>query len=71
MGAELVKIEILDPNFKLVWEKELSAGETVSGVNSLTWNAVNGEGHETANGLYLLRITTKNKSIVKKISLIR
>jgi flagellar hook assembly protein FlgD len=41
------------------------------GINYIIWDGENDLGIKAANGVYLLRITTQEKTIVKKIAIAR
>lgn len=66
-----VQIKIYDELGALVWSKDLSAAETVAGVNALEWDGRNGNGQEVGNGGYIYTLTSGTFSVTKKIAIIR
>jgi len=66
-----IHIEIQDINGKHVWSKAFSAAETFRGINRVTWYGVNDLGQQVGNGIYLLVISAENKTVKKKIAIIR
>jgi hypothetical protein len=66
-----VKILISDTSGKLVWHRELTAAETVAGINSIEWDVINDFGAKTANGVYIMKVITGKKAISKKIAVVK
>jgi len=66
-----VSIVIYDINGKVVWTKELNSAGTFIGINTVVWNVRNDMGVEVSNGVYLLRVKTKNNAVTKKIAVIK
>jgi flagellar hook assembly protein FlgD len=66
-----VAIQMFNTIGNLVWSRNLSASETVSGVNVLNWEGINKNGLNLSSGIYLCRITVEGKSVVRKIAIIR
>ncbi len=70
-SPEDVNIAIYDINGRIVWQKNLDAGETIAGINCVVWNAVNDYGIYAANGVYILKVATIDKTVTKKIAIVR
>ena len=51
--------------------KTLFSGNQKEGLYNLTWDSRNSLGQEVSSGLYYYTIKTYNKSVIKKILLIR
>ena len=66
-----VKIAIMDINGNLVWGKILDESETRRGINMIDWHGLNNNGKQAANGIYLLRITAGQTTVIKKIAVVR
>jgi hypothetical protein len=66
-----VKIAISDSAGKLVWERQLSQGDTIAGVNNVVWKIINEAGMTVSNGVYLVKVITKDKVITKKIVVLK
>jgi len=66
-----IKIAITDINARTVWHKDLSAADVIAGVNAIQWNCVNDNGVNVANGVYILRVMSKNTTVTKKIAVIK
>jgi hypothetical protein len=43
----------------------------LSGINKVIWQGINNSGEQIANGLYLLIVQADNKTVIKKIAIIR
>ncbi len=69
--AQDIKIIITDINARTVWHKDLSAADVIAGVNAIQWNCVNDSGANVANGVYILRVASKTKTVTKKISVVK
>jgi subtilisin family serine protease len=52
-----VKLKIYDTARDLVWERALSANETLAGKNAIDWDGRNGTGIRVANGAYFYRLS--------------
>jgi hypothetical protein len=63
-----VIIKILDIAGDLVWEKELKA---LPGITSIPWDGKNKNGKKVAAGVYILQVKANEKSVIKKIAVIR
>jgi hypothetical protein len=70
-APEDVKLVIFDANGHLVWHKELSAASVIGGVNHITWELLNDNGMQVANGVYGLKVITGSKVINKKIAVVK
>jgi len=68
---ETVRIDIYDIDMDLVWHRDLNAAEVRAGANYIEWNGQNGTDVDAANGVYLFRIQTGEKIIIKKIVIIK
>lgn len=66
-----VEVRIYDEVGGLVWSRDLGAGETVAGLNTLVWDGHNGLGREAANGGYVLTVKSGDVKVTKKIAIIR
>ena len=66
-----ITVMITDMNGKPVWHRTLSQSETNAGVNRLLWNGVNDNGASAANGTYIMRVNSANRSVCKKIALLK
>jgi flagellar hook assembly protein FlgD len=66
-----VHITIADLNGKRVWSHNIGSQETVAGINKVIWQGINNSGEQIANGLYLLIVQADNKTVIKKIAIIR
>ncbi len=66
-----VNIGIYDINGHKIWSKSLSEASVNSGVNYIIWNLRNDQGMEISNGVYLLAIQAEDKTVRKKIAVIR
>lgn len=66
-----VSIMLYDINGKAVWKKQMSVNETIAGINSVRWEGVNELGMEVSNGVYFLKVVAENKTIIKKLSVIK
>jgi hypothetical protein len=66
-----VKIAIADSTGTLVWEKQLSQADTIAGVNTVVWKIINEAGMTVSNGVYLVKVITKDKVITKKIVVLK
>jgi len=66
-----VRIAVYDINSGLVWQRNMGAEETRTGVNYVVWDAVNEAGAPAANGIYLLRVASGDVTVTKKIAVIR
>lgn len=71
LQAAAVEIRIYDEVGQLVWTRDLSAAETVAGLNKILWDGHNGVGREVANGGYVLTVKSGNILVTKKIAIIR
>lgn len=71
LEAGAVEIRIFDETGALVWSRDLSAGETIAGLNSVVWDGRNGLGREVANGGYVLTVKAGDVKVTKKIAIIR
>jgi immune inhibitor A len=69
--AQEVNISIYDMAGKMVWDRVIDKMSTVPGVNRLVWNLTNTVGAEVSNGVYLLNVSTKTKTVTKKIAVVR
>lgn len=70
-APEKVSIGILDLSGKLVWSLTLDSRETSAGINKVVWYGVNDFGQQMANGVYLLMIQAGDKTVKKKIAVVR
>ncbi len=66
-----VKILITDIKDIPVWHRDLSAAEVIAGVNSITWNLLNDAGKRVNNGVYIFKVITAEKTVSKKIVVIK
>ncbi|HRU38841.1 MAG TPA: FG-GAP-like repeat-containing protein [Candidatus Goldiibacteriota bacterium] len=66
-----VKIMITDLSGKPVWTKSLAAKDTRPGINNVDWNVVNDNNRPAANGVYLLNVFAGDKTVTKKIAVVR
>jgi hypothetical protein len=66
-----VTLKVFDETGRLVWNRELGAGETIAGVNSVLWDGHNDRGQEVGNGGYILQVSTGGKTVTKKIAIVR
>ncbi len=62
-----VKIVISDVAGKIIWQKNIMIYETRTGINYQEWTGVNDIGLNVANGTYLLKIITDEKTVTKKL----
>jgi len=65
-----VKLRIYDVVGNLIWNEDISASKTQSGVNTITWMGANQQGEKVASGLYLYNITVGGLTVTKKTVLI-
>jgi hypothetical protein len=66
-----VKIAVMDIKGNLVWSRTISEAEAVKGINYITWNLVNDIGQGVSNGVYILKVITKEKVISKNIAIVK
>ena len=66
-----VMIAIYDINSGLVWQRNMAQTETRTGINYVKWDGTNMPGMPAANGIYLLRVTSKDVTVTKKIAVVR
>jgi hypothetical protein len=66
-----VQIKIYDETGQLVWTRDLSAGDTIAGVNQVLWDGHNGNGQAVGNGGYIFTLTSGSFSVTKKIAIVR
>jgi flagellar hook assembly protein FlgD len=66
-----VNIRIYDETGALVWSRDLSAADTVAGVNAVEWDGRNGNGQPVANGGYIYTLSSGSFTVTKKIAIIR
>lgn len=66
-----VKIVIYDLNSKIVWNRKLEAWQTRRGINYVKWEIKNDVGMEVSNGIYICKVITQDKAIIKKIAVIK
>ena len=66
-----VKLTITDSNGALVWHKDLPASSVIAGVNYIVWNLANDSGSTVANGVYNFKVITADKTISKKIAVVK
>jgi len=69
--SQEVSIAIYNINDNIIWQKELSTTDTHTGINYIIWDGTNEQRESVANGIYLLKVKTKDKVITKKIAVIR
>ncbi len=67
--AQTVELSVYDQAGKLV--RTLAAGSQPAGYHSVTWNGYNERGEEAGSGIYLYRLQTPDRVIVKKMALLR
>ena len=66
-----VSLRIYDEMGNLVWSKDLAPSETIAGLNNVVWPGVNDRGRAVGNGGYILKVSSGDIVIVKKIAVIR
>jgi hypothetical protein len=66
-----VNVAIYDMNDNIVRQIKLDSNSVKPGLNQLIWNLKNDSGKDVANGVYLLRIMTTQKSVTKKIIVLK
>ena len=66
-----VKILIYDINGKIVWQKEISNYETKIGLNEIIYDGKNENGLKISNGVYFYKIITDEKTITKKLVIMK
>jgi hypothetical protein len=66
-----IEIRIYDEAGALVWSRDLSAEQSIAGVNTVLWDGRNGQGREVANGGYVLTVKAGDALVTKKIAIIR
>jgi hypothetical protein len=62
---------IMDISGKRVWTHNLGVGDTIEGINKIIWDGKNDIGQQVGNGVYLFVIQADNKTVEKKIAIIR
>lgn len=70
-ATQEIKIMITDVNGRAVWHKDLSQNDVIAGVNTIQWNCVNDNGVEVANGVYIMKVSSKTKTVTKKIAVVK
>ena len=63
-----ISIIIYNARGKEIWRRDMHAR---AGVNHILWDVSNKAGLQTANGIYILKIITEDKTITKKIAVIK
>jgi hypothetical protein len=66
-----VQVNIYDVNDKPVWSKVFEAGSIHEGINYFIWDSSNDKGITVGNGVYLLEIKAGDRTVTKKIVVIR
>jgi subtilisin family serine protease len=64
-------LRLYDMAGDLVWQRALTAGQTVAGLNSVDWDGRNGAGREAANGVYRLVLTCGQGRAVHYVAVLR
>jgi hypothetical protein len=71
LSKQAVKIIIKDINSMPVWHKDLSEAEVSAGANMVEWNLDNDAGRAVNNGVYIFSVVTKEKTVSKKIVVVK
>ncbi len=69
--AQEVSVVVYSVNGKEIFRKDLSAREMNGGINKVVWDLTNKSGLSVANGIYIYKIITADKTITKKIAVIK
>jgi DNA-binding beta-propeller fold protein YncE len=67
----MVNIIISEVSGRRVWEKKLMHGETIPGINYMEWDCRDSRGTDAPNGTYIMRVISGDKTVIKKISIVR
>jgi flagellar hook assembly protein FlgD len=62
---------IMDINGRRIWSHNLGSLDTITGINKIIWDGKNDAGKQVGNGIYLFLIQTDNKTVMKKIAIIK
>lgn len=65
------RVHVRDMAGELVFEKHLGSGETVTGMNIVSWNGRNSTGRVVANGTYLLSVECSGKRGSNRVMVLR
>jgi hypothetical protein len=68
---EDIYLAIMDINGNRVWTHVVKTGDTKEGINKIDWKGLNDNNQQIANGVYLFIIQAGNKTVKKKIAIIR
>jgi len=68
-NTENVKVSLFDRSGRNI--RDITTGNYDRGYNTISWDMKDNSGMEVKTGIYFISITVKNKSFIKKISLIR
>jgi flagellar hook assembly protein FlgD len=64
-----MSLEVYDINGRFV--TTLVSGDVPAGDHSVSWDGKNAEGHPMAPGIYLYRLETPERTITRKMALMR
>ena len=68
---ESVKIEIKDIKGEIIWQKEIAGTEMRKGINNIEWDLTDNRGNKVSNGVYIYKIIADDKTIIKKLTVVR
>lgn len=66
-----VKVLISNIAGNIVWQKNITSYETRPGINYLEWTGINDAGFTVSNGTYIYRIITEDKTVSKKLVILK
>jgi hypothetical protein len=66
-----VDVAIYDMNGIAVWQISFNSNAVKPGLNQFIWNLKNDFGKDVANGVYLLKVMTLEKTVTKKLIVLR
>ncbi len=66
-----VSVRVFNLVGERVWSRDLGASQTQAGTNTLDWNLSNQAGQNLASGTYLCSVTAGDRTVTRKLAVIR
>lgn len=65
------RISIYNSGGNLIREITLGENEVMAGINRVTWDICDGRGAKVKNGIYVMKIENNNRTVTKKIAVVK